>query len=318
MKTLAVFLENKVSCFRPTDAQITLLSSLLAPAWRILAARSQDEFTCMLAEADAAIVWTFHQEWFALAPHLRLLCTPAAGKDYFHVSPPSGVALRYGSFHGSIMGETAAACVLSLSHGLFKYCSAMTSPSGASGASSWPRPQLDSCSRRLAGRKCAILGFGAIGSAAAKFLKPFGARIAGISRHKKPHPAFFTDGDETYSKEDMVLALDGADFLLCFLPRSPETDGIVGETVLGMLPPGAFLLNFGRGNAVDEDALCAALHSGRLCGAVLDVYNEEPLPKSSKLRTAPNIWLFPHSSAFSPDYLDLYFLEISKSLVNIL
>ena len=145
-------------------------------------------------------------------------------------------------------------------------------------------------------------------------LKPFGARIAGISRTAKPRPSWFGPGDGTFAAEDAAAAVRDAAFLLCFLPSGAGTDGIVGEKLLSALPPGAFLLNFGRGNAVDEGALAAALRGGRLAGAVLDVYREEPLPLSSPLRDAPNVWLFPHSSAFSPDYLDLWFAETAPFL----
>ena len=311
MKTLAVFLESEVPVFRPSDASVARLAALLGGGWRVRAAHDEASFLAILPEADAAVVWTFRQEWFASAPRLRALCTPAAGKDYFRVTPPPGVELRYGSFHGAIMGETAAACVLSLSHGLFQGASLMTARGGRE---AWPRPFLAARARRLAGATCAILGFGAIGSAAARFLKPFGARIAGIARTAKPRPAWFGPEDATFAVSDAAAALRDASFLVSFLPSGPETDGLVDAALLSLLPPGAFFLNFGRGNCVDENALAAALASGRLAGAVLDVYREEPLPLSSPLRDAPNAWLFPHSSAFSPDYVDLCFDELSAFL----
>ncbi|MBQ7666569.1 MAG: hypothetical protein IJS46_01060 [Kiritimatiellae bacterium] len=315
MHTLSVFLESPVSCFRPSEAQIARLAARMGAGWRVVCARTESEFLSSLPRADAAIVWTFRQEWFAAAPALRDLCTPAAGRDYFKVAPPAGVTLRYGTFHGAIMGETATACVLALSHGLFAGVSLMTARAG-SAPEVWPRSAIDSVSCRLAGRKCAILGFGSIGQAAGKMLKSFGVRIAGISRSPKPAPAWFTAGDATFTAGEMAEALRDASFLLCFLPSGRETDRIVDSSLLALLPKGAYLLNFGRGNAVDEDALVAALRSGALGGAVLDVYREEPLPASSPLRTAPDIWLFPHSSAFSHDYLDLYFDEISAILAG--
>ena len=311
MKTLAVFLEWDVPAFRASDASTARLGSLLGEGWRVAAAHDEASFLQILPEADAAIVWTFRQEWFARAPRLRALCTPAAGRDYFRVTPPPGVELHYGSFHGAIMGETAAACVLALSHGLFQGAYAMTARGGRE---AWPRPFMAARARRLAGTTCAILGFGAIGGAAGRFLKPFGARIAGIARTARPHPDWFGPGDETFALADAPAALRDASFLVSFLPSGPGTDRLVDAAMLSLLPPGAFFLNFGRGNSVDEDALASALASGRLAGAVLDVYREEPLPLSSPLRDAPNAWLFPHSSAFSPDYMDLCFDELAAFL----
>lgn len=311
MKTLTVFLEWDVPAFRASDASVARLGSLLGEGWRVAAAHDEESFLRILPEADAAIVWTFRQEWFASAPRLRALCTPAAGRDYFRVTPPPGVELHYGSFHGAIMGETAAACVLALSHGLFQGASAMTARGGRE---AWPRAFMAARARRLAGATCAILGFGAIGSAAGRFLKPFGARIVGIARSAKPHPDWFGPGDETFAIADAPAALRDASFLVSFLPSGPGTDRLVDAAMLSLLPPGAFFLNFGRGNSVDEGALASALASGRLAGAVLDVYREEPLPLSSPLRDAPNAWLFPHSSAFSPDYMDLCFDELAAFL----
>ena len=312
MKNLAVFLESGVVPFRPSDAQIGRLRELLGSSWNVETARSEEEFVRALPRADAAVVWTFRQEWFGAAPRLRVLCTPAAGKDYFKVVPPPGLAMHYGSFHGAIMGETAAACVLSLAHGLFQGAREMSS---GGGRAPWPRREMAARARRLAGQKCAILGFGAIGSAAARFLKPFGARIAGIARTAKPRPEWFGAGDATFAVADAAEALRDAAFLVSFLPSGPETDHIVDARMLSFLPPGAFFLNFGRGTAVDEEALASALASGRLAGAVLDVFREEPLPVSSPLRDAPNAWLFPHSSAFSPDYMDLCFRELAEFLL---
>ena len=103
---------------------------------------------------------------------------------------------------------------------------------------------------------------------------------------------------------------------LC-LPSGPETDRLLDARRLALLRPTAFLCNFGRGNLVDEDALCAALRAGRLAGAVLDVFREEPLPADSPLRAAPNLWLLPHASAFSPDYVDLYFEELAPFLASL-
>jgi D-3-phosphoglycerate dehydrogenase len=74
------------------------------------------------------------------------------------------------------------------------------------------------------------------------------------------------------------------------------------------------IYNFGRGNLIDEEALAEALAAGRLAGAVLDVFKAEPLPENSPLRKAPNCWLYPHASAFAPDYLDLYFAKCAEAM----
>ena len=321
-RRILIHLESEVPVFAPTDAQVASLRERLAglcgagSAPHVDLVRSDADFLAALPRATAVVVWRFRQEWFALAPRLRAVCTPAAGRDYFRVVPPPGVEMRYGGFHGAIMGETAAACVLSLSHGVLPH--ALDMKDGPDGAGvPWPRPQLAASARRLAGATVLILGFGRIGRAAGCFLKPFGARIVGVSRSPHPAPDWFGPEDRAETAERLDELLPLADHLLCFLPSGPETDRLLDARRLALLRPSAFLCNFGRGNVLDEDALCAALRDGRLAGAVLDVFREEPLPADSPLRAAPNLWLLPHASAFSPDYLDLCFEELAPFLASL-
>ena len=131
---IAVYLEHEVPLFAPTEEQAERFRARLGAGAEVALCRSESEFLAALPRAEFAVVWMFRQEWFALAPRLRAVCTPAAGRDYFRVVPPSGVELRYGSFHGAIMGETAAACVLALSHGVLPLAFAMKE------GEPWPRP----------------------------------------------------------------------------------------------------------------------------------------------------------------------------------
>jgi len=111
----------------------------------------------------------------------------------------------------------------------------------------------------------------------------------------------------TLAGYDTVLV--ETDFLVVCLPRSGETDHIIGARRLRLLPTGAVVINVGRGNAIDEASLAAMLEAHRLGGAYLDVYEQEPLPEDSPLRSAPNVLLMPHASAISPNYLDLFVEE---------
>lgn len=310
MNAVSVFLENPVPVFAPTDAQFGRLRERL-PGRDVRLCRSEADFLAALPETEIALVWTFRQEWFALAPRLRAVCTPAAGRDYFRVAPPPGVELRYGSFHGAIMGETAAAAVLGFARGLLPFASLMRV---AGGAAAWPRDAFAPVARRVAGSTAVVLGFGHIGRAAGERLHALGVRIVGVSRGAHPAPDWFGPGDRLATAAELEAALPLADHLLCFLPSGPDTDRLLDAPRLALLKPSAFLANFGRGNLVDEDALAAALRAGRLGGALLDVFSEEPLPLSSPLRAAPRCWLLPHASAFAPDYLDLCFEEFARTV----
>ncbi len=81
---------------------------------------------------------------------------------------------------------------------------------------------------------------------------------------------------------------------------------IIDEEALACLPPHCYVYNVGRGSAIDERALADAVRDGRLAGAVLDVFNEEPLPASSELRTIPSVFVTPHASAIDPTYMELF------------
>lgn len=317
---IAVFLQSEIGCFNVTDAQIAALSSRLAsfkegsdPSIKVC--RSEEEFLAALPETCVAIVWTFRQEWFALAPKLRAIFTPAAGKDYFRITPPAGVSLHYGAFHGAIMGETALACVLALSHGILPFAGMMSASAlGTPPADLWPRTRMDASSRRIAGATILVLGFGAIGRRFAEMIAPFGPRIIGVSKHPHPEHAAKFPGVRLATIKELDALLPSADHVVCFLPSGAETDNILNAHRLSLMKPTAFLCNFGRGNAIDENVLAKSLSAGRLGGAVLDVFKTEPLPSESPLRHAPNCWLYPHGSAFSPDYLDLYFESVADEL----
>lgn len=312
---MLVFLQNDMPCFQPTDAQVRRFESLLpATADRpVRVSRGEDEFRALLPQATAVFVWTFRQEWFAIAPRLRHVCTPAAGRDYFRVEPPEGVTMHYGSFHGAIMGETALGAVLACCHGLLQFAGAM---SGAGGG--WPRAETARCGRRLCGANVAILGYGNIGRHLARMMRPFGAHVTGVTR--RPHPELAGEAAEFGVRLATADALDSilpeTDHLVCFLPSGDETTNLLDARRLSLMKPSAFIYNFGRGNLIDEDALAGALAGGRIAGAVLDVFKTEPLPETSPLRKAPNCWIYPHASAFAPDYLDLYFEKVAAGIAE--
>ena len=160
-----------------------------------------------------------------------------------------------------------------------------------------------------------ILGFGAIGHHAGRLLKALGARITGIRRNPEgDRPEWFDTGDRVAGINELDNILPDADHLLCVLPSGDSTQNILDARRLGLLPRGAFVHNIGRGNCIDEAALAAALNSGELGGAFLDVFDKEPLSAESPLRKARNAYLYPHVSAVAPQYMSLYVDELSARL----
>lgn len=145
----------------------------------------------------------------------------------------------------------------------------------------------------LQGKTLGLVGVGSIGAHLAATGKHFGMRVHGYTRSSRDsrHVDRYFHGDEK-----AAFASD-LDYLVAVLPNTDATAAIVDAAMLGALPPRAIVVNVGRGRTVDDTALVEALRSGRLAGAVLDVFEEEPLPASSPFWTAPNTFVTSHTSA---------------------
>ncbi len=153
----------------------------------------------------------------------------------------------------------------------------------------------------LRGKTLGIVGLGDVGMALAEKAKALGMRVIGLRR----------TGGEAPPCVDRLLPLDGlaellaaADYLVVCTPLTAQSRGLIGERELGLLKPGAVLVNIARGGIVNEQALLAALHSGRLGGAAVDVFEQEPLPPDSPFYDAPNLLISPHSMDAVPGWED--------------
>ncbi len=151
----------------------------------------------------------------------------------------------------------------------------------------------------LAGRTLGVIGVGRIGSAVARLGQALGMTVLGVKRTTTGVVPADLGCDELYGPADLPTVLRRAAYLVLITPHTSETDQLIGAAELAMLPPNAVLINIGRGSLIDEDALIAALRSGRLGGAALDVFATEPLPPDSPLWTLPNVLISPHSGSTS-------------------
>jgi phosphoglycerate dehydrogenase-like enzyme len=143
-----------------------------------------------------------------------------------------------------------------------------------------------------------IVGAGGIGTEIARRLSALGVRCVGVRR--RPHHGVPEGFDAVYGVDALDAMLSTADILIVAAPATPETRGLVTAERLDHLPQGAIVVNVARGSLVDERALAERLRAGRLSGALLDVFEREPLPADSDLWTAPRLLLTPHVSATSP------------------
>ncbi|MFN8485332.1 MAG: D-2-hydroxyacid dehydrogenase [Anaerolineae bacterium] len=149
------------------------------------------------------------------------------------------------------------------------------------------------CAEELTDKTLAIIGLGRVGQEVARHGKKMDMRVIGTKRSPEPLP----DVDEVYGPDDLDAILPQADYLVLIAPHTGETERLIGERELAMMKPSAVFINIARGTLVDEAALVAALREGRLKGAALDVFQEEPLPVASPLWDMPNVIISPHSAS---------------------
>ncbi|HEX6996943.1 MAG TPA: D-2-hydroxyacid dehydrogenase [Gammaproteobacteria bacterium] len=295
---IVVHLEHEVPAFTPSPRQAEALRRALA-AHDVRICRDRDAFLEELPAAEAAVVWEFAPEWYERAPALRHVFTPAAGHERLAADPRGRVVPTYGTFHGRIMAESLLAMIGFVSR---RFDAALD----AQRRRAWDRtPYLHL--ERLAGQTALLVGYGHIARHCARLLKAVGMRIHGLKRDV--HAG--TEGaDRIFGRAELHAALPHADHVVCILPGDTGTDGLLGREAFGRMKPGAAVYNIGRGNAIDAGALVEALRAGRVAAAFLDVLPAEPLPPESPLWSVPNLFITPHASALTADYLDLYFEEL--------
>lgn len=316
-KSILVRLDWPERCFRAGAREIALLRSLAPTDCEIANVRGEVAFLRRLPDATHAIVWRFKKEWFPLAKRLKVLATPGAGRELVAWrDAPRGVAVHFGRFHGPLIAESVAGFALAWARGFFRPEIASSRRAGsAPWAEAWPRAAIGGECFRVEGTKAVIAGFGNIGRAVGAKLESLGVEVAGFTRR---------------NIGGLADAAKSADWFVMALPGDTGTDGFLGRRLISKLPRRCVVVNVGRGNAVDEAALLAALRSRRIAGAYLDVFDGErfglgsagaaagaPVKKDGILGLPPselpeNLVAMPHSSAFSGDYLKLCFEELKR------
>jgi len=156
---------------------------------------------------------------------------------------------------------------------------------------------------RLEGRTVAIVGLGAIGRDVARRLRGFGVQLLGIRRSWQPG-ATDDDVDELFGPTSLHEVLGRADVVVVAAPGSDDTKDLFDASAFAAMRPGSIFVNVARGTLVDEAALIAALESGHLAGAAIDVARTEPLPPDDPLWSAPNLLISPHSSSSVDRYAE--------------
>lgn len=152
----------------------------------------------------------------------------------------------------------------------------------------------------LMGKTLCILGLGSIGREIAERAAPFGLRILGVKRRIPDMVAEPNSVTQICALENFEKALGQSDYVVSTLPNTPATAHLIDSSAIEAMKPGAYFINVGRGQVVDETALAEALRNGHLSGAALDVFESEPLPQDSPLWDFDNVIISPHSTALVP------------------
>jgi phosphoglycerate dehydrogenase-like enzyme len=269
---------------------------------------SEEEFAAVGAEVEVLIAGPSALKTMlpALqpdrAPHLRFIFSVAAGIDGLvgAALPPVPFANNRGA-HAEKAGEFVIMALLMLANGMPECIEDQRS-----------RHWGQRFTRGLRGRHLTVLGLGQMGGAAAEQAAHFGMRVTGIRGRPAPHPAC----ERVVGMAELDEVLPETEFLLLSCPLTHETRKILDRRRIGLLPRGAAVVNIGRGPLIEQNALCDALDEGHLAGAILDVFDPEPVPPEDRVWTTRNMVMTPHVSvddvvSYIPRSLDIFFANLA-------
>lgn len=225
------------------------------------------------------------------APRLRWLHVCSSGLDLPQYAPALARGVRVTGSTGVTavpIAQTAVAAILAQSRGFDHWLAAQSRREWAPlGGAQRPKELRD--------LRVVVVGAGAIGAEIGRLLKALGMHVSAVRRSASPTPPF----DRTLAFAQLDEVLPTCDWLVLAVPLTQQTRGLIDARRLALLPREARIVNVARGELVDEQALCEALVAGRLRGAYLDTFVDEPLPQQSPLWGLPGVWISPHNSAAS-------------------
>ena len=247
----------------------------------------------------------------ALSPRCRVVGRLGVGLDNIDVPACEARGIRVIPATGAnaaSVAEYVVATALMLLRGAYVHSAAVAH-------GHWPRQAL-SAGREAGGKTLGLLGFGSIGRATAALARAVGLRvIAHDPALPRAHPAFAAHDVEPAALDELFAR---ADVLSLHVPLDAGTRGLVDAARLGAMKRGAVLINTARGGIVDETALVAALKSGQLGGAAIDVFDTEPLPSSPQFDGVPNLVLTPHIAGVTAEANERVSLLIADKLIEAL
>ena len=238
-----------------------------------------------MEEVEILFSWQIPDDLLKKARSLKWFFSTAAGNENFVKNPsfPESAILTKTTIYGEMMAEYVFAYLLYFLRDLSKYFEDQR-------RKIWEQVRPG----RLCGKTMGLLGLGSVGKVIARYGKQFGMNILGVKRTPGP----VEDVDQVIRPEDLAKVMPLVDYLIVALPLTPETFHLLGEKELGLMKEGAVLFNIGRGKTIDGKALLNVLKAKKIM-AVLDVFEDEPLPEESELWSLENVIITPHVSGIN-------------------
>ena len=263
-------------------------------------------------EVTCAVVWKPPSGYLQRFPNLNLIVSMGAGVDHIftdeHLNRQIPITRLVDSHLAEDMNEYLLSVVLNHNRHIGDYQQSQS-------MQNWQPQAYKSLSETHIG----VLGLGQLGLAAAQYFKTLGCEVSGWSRTQKNVAGIHC----YFGLEQLPRMLGLTDVIICLLPLTPATRGVINKDSLRHMKRHAYTINVSRGELVDEDALLEALDEGHLSGACLDVFAEEPLPKDHPFWRHKKILVTPHVASLTrpasviPQIVDNYHRAIrGESLVN--
>ena len=266
----------------------------------IVAGDSPQAFRSAAPEAEVIFNWSgglpLFREVFLMCPKLRWVHSRSAGleRSLFPELLAKDIPLTNGSgVFSASLAEFTLAAILYFAKDFRRMIRNQM-------AGAWSQFDVD----MVSGKTLGIVGYGDIGRAIATRCRAMGMKILALKRHLPAHPKSDPLVDEYFASERLIEMVALCDYISVAAPLTPETRGMVGAAEFAAMKKTAVVINVGRGPIIDEKAMIAALSEGRIRGAALDVFDEEPLPKDHPFYKMESVLLSPHCADHTAEWLD--------------
>ncbi len=311
-KSLKVASIKIISTVPLTDPNRSLIRAAVPNAELVdRACRTADDVRELLANGcDAMLTFIMPSDLAQRAPNLRWVQLLSAGADHamgaftsasFSMTTASGI-------HATPIAEYTIASMLAYAHRFHLMVRSQL-------RHEWLRSGFPGTIEEIRGKTLGVIGYGSIGRETARMAKALGMRVLALKRDPGNRrdegwcPAGLGDPDgvipeQFFGPEQREDILRESDYITVTLPGTAHTRKFIGAREIAAMRPGAYIVNIGRGEVIDENALIDALKAGKIGGAGLDVFEKEPLPKESPIWDLENVILTPHMSGANRGYMD--------------